>query len=906
MHFEDTGLFIGFISYPFYKDGKELYRDIFKPFFEAHRSQISLYDPDIDHNSDMDHNPYEKLYSPAGYRLFGSKGLAILSLVDDYSFYSRFFNKNHIQTLLPQGETIDYDFNSEVISGIVEVDDSMGSLAEVASNTFLRPTITRYRYIGIIRLKIDNRILLGANKGINTIRSIKEGIKNKFRDCKKGKEIEGDYVAVDCYDNDEMSVVAFSDDLMFLYNFLGEIRSIKRNDIGYENKDGGERHVFGLAYLCFGYDVEFDLSKDENITKFELDCIVEPKPGHRDSFYKSVKNSESGCSFESGNADKGVLSELGISNSSINISGGCSVYFRMPLFKLPELEKLCRNEKSIIRRDARNVKVSLKDIIGEGRISNEITPAHVQTENKNEVKLDRGLFGEIKNNMKKIGASKMVRERLLALMEFYNASCEDLLHRPYMEELRPSFIAFGLLLKELPLEEGISLNAIENILNTEISNLENACHDRLHARNDGVSPLEYSGGIQQYLTAFDNVYKTISSTFNPGKDQDIYVTISSAERASSERMLFNLNINDVIFPELFVTTVWKEIANFMIKTKKRYDKDICTNKGFDSEEECALLARWNEFTNNPYCFSTIRSAINDSESLIDNDDIIVRIKSMIDSELLEYFFKDYFVYHFAFARDFYSFYHFYMKTMLQTSTCYRKLNVFDKNKLIHMMMRVFVIGKMDGIDAGSESPFNDLKETVPYESQLGGLWLECFEKTKAATMAIFDVIERFDFSKTADMLIEFNEANIARMDGIGDYCNISDIVRVRREKIDKMTACFSKGELIERRSFDLGEINFVICLLNSYIQSIYVLDMGTNDSPSVKSLPRNSMGEVSELMERKTHSEYPYTDMLNILADSTGGFFVPSLKIRKEYFKQRTVLYKSLWHYRFDKVLKKQ
>ena len=126
-HFEQEGLFLGLISYPFNRDGKSLYKDKLSTFFKKHKESIAKYDI-----SGID----DSLYVPRAYRMFGSQGLAILALVDDYNFYNRHFNKNHIQTLLNDDDLI---FNSIVISGVTETDDSSCSgLMDKAKNTFLR------------------------------------------------------------------------------------------------------------------------------------------------------------------------------------------------------------------------------------------------------------------------------------------------------------------------------------------------------------------------------------------------------------------------------------------------------------------------------------------------------------------------------------------------------------------------------------------------------------------------------------------------------------------------------------------------------------------------------------------------------------------------------------------------
>ena len=156
--------------------------------------------------------------------MFSSSGLAILSLVDDYSFYNRFFNKNHIQSLLrPEIDTeisdakkdIDLDFKSVVVSGITEREESERTLLQAAKDTFLLPDNNRYRYIGIIRLKIDYRLLVGKKNAMSTVSNIKRQIKSLY-DNRTNKSSRCDYIAIDCYDNDELTVIAFADELLIL------------------------------------------------------------------------------------------------------------------------------------------------------------------------------------------------------------------------------------------------------------------------------------------------------------------------------------------------------------------------------------------------------------------------------------------------------------------------------------------------------------------------------------------------------------------------------------------------------------------------------------------------------------------------------------------------------------------
>lgn len=162
----EVGLFLGLLSYPFDLDGKKFYSQKIKKFFEKHREFLHKYDV-----ASPTPNEKDKLYIPKGYRMFGTQGLAILSLVDDYSFFTRVFSKNHIQSILKKGEQDEgerigndtlsrkFHFKSVVTSGVMEtvVTDKGDSITlnDLARKTFLKED-DRYTYIGIIRLKIDS------------------------------------------------------------------------------------------------------------------------------------------------------------------------------------------------------------------------------------------------------------------------------------------------------------------------------------------------------------------------------------------------------------------------------------------------------------------------------------------------------------------------------------------------------------------------------------------------------------------------------------------------------------------------------------------------------------------------------------------------------------------------------
>jgi len=86
MKYEREGLFVGLVSFPFFVDGGNLFREVLEPFFKDHRTHLQTIFSSLP----------EIYYHPTAYRILGSYGLAVFSLIDDYSFSSRVFNQSHI------------------------------------------------------------------------------------------------------------------------------------------------------------------------------------------------------------------------------------------------------------------------------------------------------------------------------------------------------------------------------------------------------------------------------------------------------------------------------------------------------------------------------------------------------------------------------------------------------------------------------------------------------------------------------------------------------------------------------------------------------------------------------------------------------------------------------------------
>ena len=894
MSFEETGLFLSFISYPFYVNGKNLYTTTLEKSFEKHREALKRYDPSGDND--------DSLYTPAGYRMFGSHGLVVMSLVDDYTFFHRHFNKNHLQTLL-KDYSAEYNYNSVIVSGVTEKDEE--SLRQKAKESFLLHK-DKFPYIGIIRIKIDHRVLRGKGHGMETIRKIKHQIDALAARHIAQRSCCAKHITIECFNNDELATIAFSDSLFYLFDFLGEVRGIKNTDekvhqeyIDSSNNDDKnshyEKHMFGTTYMSFGYDVEYKFddkgenncfipAKEDELGKLQINCVVETKPGHCDVFADYLEKEKT----------------LDVKHIVKNISGGCSIIATMPLKNISELEKLCLKpkedvilRKNIFLRDVRKIKVSIVSPFEMEKCSIE-DGKHNPTAN-NESRIDEKYIFDVKKLMKQIGVSKMLRERMLALFELYNRAYRDLLQRFFLDELLPVIKDYYTMLDNM-FKKKNSISEIEDAMNDEITNMENAIYDRLHSDKHHTTPLEYSGGIHQHLTSLDFAYKAIRKAF--GYKDPTYVTITGAHRAASERPLFMLNINDVVFPELFITAAWKEVANFAIILLKsdKYPQDENIEEEYQKILK-KLLTGWSRFVQSDESDSILKYHFIHSDSFLSTDKVYQVVRGFDFKELLQYFFKDFIVFHFAFQRNLNLMWHFYFKVMLQNTTCYCHLNEIDTKHFVHMLLRLFMVGLLS--DDDDDRKFIEKQASAPFDSLLASDWVECYSKTLKIAENLHDTLHKYEVDRIKSALIYLNELFIANGNvGMKTAKEIMNDALEKRERIiGRMREDFEKGVLVIDNE-DISVTDFIICLFNAYMRCLIELEQ---PEKAIKSLPRNDKGTIVDNLVIKDPSSIStlYGEMTGLLSDVTGGFFIPSSITRKKYFRLKTTLYKSLWNYRF-------
>jgi hypothetical protein len=952
MQFESEGLFIGLVKFAFHIDGGRLFRDIFQGFFEVQHRKMYL--------DRLSENKVDSsLYSPRAYRMFGSHGLAIIALIDEFAFCSRIFNAGHIQI---SGETPEEIKNKEdinqyktvVLTGSSErfLRDDKDYLRPRAAATFLlnpERESRRYPFIGIIRIKFDYRCLQRPEKpssywgeyGISFSRLIKRYIDG----LKANKSIHGghplDCIIVDTYDNDELMVVAFSDSIHTLDAYLKSIRKITLSDLfmfwekehpdeeqAYPYEEEGVRHVCSSCHMSYGYDAEFSFRSGENQNGFlpwdseedcqnyDINCLIESRPGHSHELYAFLNDWRSRDGECLSGSDENPL------DYRRTVTGGSIQHIIIPVRQIGVLHDLTPNPE--FRKLARRIKLTLNDKRGSiGRHRNH--PDLGECENE----IDCFFIEEVKEVLRDLGISKIVRERLLSLLDLYNDCARNHLQTYYFKRLLPSVKNILTILKDFRDNEKESLAAIENQLNVEISALETAFYNRMHNKMTPNAVLEYAGGIQQFLQAFGFAYKEIIRLLSPDQAETNYSLIAGVSKESSMRTHTELNINHIIYPQLFCVTSWKEASNCTLHLfdEKRGLIDPLTGEVFLVQK---YYDYFRDFIENKDAFNSVLDLLLNQTDLVRTDPVYRSLNSTLTPDVLKYSLQDYIVYHFAFQRDFRMMWRYYLKVFLQTPSVYRRRGIVNRQDFIFFLFRLLMVAyrEMDPDRSKEIDAFIRQQKKESFDYLLSPLWFECFDKVDRAARNMCENFQSYSYVHVSEHLVWFSEQylvypgkyldpklknwsfNISRaLDLPSDEKGDPDSLPIIREKLNSILAGRRRtiDQIVsqvfsERFDSDTLDSKYetpdnVVCLMNAFLRAIDMLDQGEEERPiRLHSVPRRPEdGGIAFAAIRDLSSV-----SARLLADPIGGFIVPDPETRRKYYACRTLLYRTLWDWSYQ------
>lgn len=927
MRFESEGILLGLVSFPFDIDGGELYENVFEKFFQKHReSYLEKFAP-------KEQKLDENLYLPAAYRMFGNHGLAIVSLIDDYAFGSRMFNSSHIlsQETVSQREKC----KIVVVTGSSEVFLNTPNnvyLKKKAQTTFLRNTPDlSYPFIGIIRMKLDHRLLLhNGSRLTRLIKSRTEQIKDELlRKVKKNDAFDNhlDSIVVDSYDNDELLVMAFSNSIQLLDECLRKIRRISCQELP-ELEWAGEdvKHACASCHVSYGYHINFSFTTPNDIflpwnkeadEDFFVNCLIETKPGHGKEFYKSLARLKYNSQTEA--CKKHAFNIIGdIPNRTM--TGGSIIHVQIPIVDVENLQWWAKrhNSYSFFNVHVRRIKLTLGV---KGRIWDTDTKNHYQSMCQDDL-IDAKTVLDVKNKLAILGVSKIVRERLMALFDLYNDCGGNKLQAYYFEQMKDVVQNIKEVLDNFIHDEKESLVDIEKELTEEINALETAFYNRMNNKMTPNTVLEYGGGIQQFLQAFGFAHKELVRVISPKEYSKQYSLITGVSKESSVRTHTELNINHIIYPQLFSVTSWKEASNYTISIMDTFiisQEDVVKHsKAYPLK---ISMNMFKQLIQDNKALGEEAVAILNMSNIDQSNAMYSTFFSLISNGLLKYSFHDYLLYHFVFQRDFAMMWKYYLKIFLQTSSVYARRGTVKKNAFVFILLRLFIVAFREG-DEDRKRKIHDFinkSTTHPFDFLLTKLWIESFSIVKDVAESMCKKLQSYNYTTVSEEIIMLIEYEIlfgkeARTDYLSNQIKelmsskkeltnsqiLNSVLKARSENIEQLC------DAIENYSMDVSLFmsnnvhspDNVVCLLSAFLKCVDKLDYEERDDDVIITLPRDEEGKIDEALLRDI-----LPNACNILADPTGGFMIPDHDVRKRYFAYRTVLYRTLWDLSYQSVM---
>lgn len=808
--------------------------------------------------------------------------MAVLSLIDDFAFPNRVLHAGHGYNNLDQKYTL------QVITGISvhATNNSRPSrpLMEKAEATFLGDA---YPFIGITNYKINNGLLIG--NGIELLELIKQSIEKLSKRPKYKSAVE--LICIDCFSNHELTVLYFSKELNTISSFINATRTLKLSNIekmadtiaqdsllyDYLKSDTDtdllasvkDSHLFSTTYSYLGYKMGLELEDTKMTFQYHWDL----KPGHCSVF----KNA--------------VISELGQENIRYQITPGSDMLvieqtksIRIHISDLEKIEKLhiscIRKQRVCLVFDEQGL-----DDGFDGPLSNH--PELVR-------RLQACGFGkkelqELREALDCNRVSKVLKERTLKMYETFNDCITDPLFFNYFIELKNNLRGIEDKIMEYGKDSSES-ESLENFhvwLDGMITNFEKAYHNRFHqsSRMKNISDfnLEYNGGIQQLISAYDVGYKSVSEAFTEKYFQN-FVFVSGYERVSSDRNSLLINIFHITYPELYAATIWKEGANFYWEVTKRtkgnqYFQNILLNDSLVLEENALIV---------------LRARISSSSEFDPSSYVHTLMLSCVNQRFIHYLLTDAIVFNYGYLADFDLFNYYYWTYFCQMSHFYDRDGEMNPAIFIKFLVRLefikhFYPGESDNFDKWIDPKFRELY----------------FAHAKDITSFIsilLNELKKFDFPQYVSGLIVlfFYKEDCMRIDLLEnvsdsekeekkqalkkDYIEneLSKNLLKRRDEAEKNIPLFLEGKIIEYSRKEV-RLSFIRNLFYTYLRAMKSLSV--DDLHCIGVLERNQAGKV---VSRPT--EYHH-----ILADPLGGMFIYDKETRIKYFKSRAVLYKTLW-----------
>lgn len=882
---DTCGLVIGLLDNYSEISSIELFEKEFKKnIFAGYKKDVEQYGGTID----------KDLFRPVGYQLFGDYNMAILSLIDDFAFPNRVLHTGH-------GYSDDIDgkrkYSLQIINGIhtwIDGAPELHSLKEQAKATFLKVE-DRYPFIGIVNYKINNGLLIG--NGIELL----ELLKRKLYQLKGNVKYNIELICIDSFSNNELIVVYFAYELSSISFFTNETRILKLRDLAdkdtlaqleelaqnsllYQSLSKQQEelhkmsildqvkdaHIFATSFSHLGYDMQFSKCKliKNELLSFQYQWDL--KPGHYIDFKQVIINEKH---IFTGNIEERIMP--GTDMMQLIIKETTFQQFQTQLTNLNKeklLQKYIRKQRINVIFGKHGMNRELRNSEEHPELMRRLRECGFSHDNLNQLRLD----------LDACRVSKVLKERTLKMYGTFNNGITDLLFFSYFIELKGYLEAIRKRISyyRKTISNNISLEDFHTWLNRMIRNFEQAYYNRFHHNSRMLNiadfNLEYNGGIQQLISAYDTAYKTILRKLINNEADDNCVYVSGYERVSSDKDSLRINISHITYPELYAATIWKEAINFYWDSTENnvpqniHQINIQTNKRLIMDDDSIRM---------------LKSRILYNKNYKPDSYVHTLMFNSINEAFIHYLMADAFVFKIGYMGDFDIFTFWYWHYFLQMSHFYNHEGEMRPEAFIKFLVRWLFIKHL-----AQEAAADMSEDYIAFDPKVAELWHCYINESSTFIDVLLSELEKFDFMNHVDaeaahlqfLDLGFKDSLEKELTNDEITKSIEDYIHTLNDTLQEYATSFKNGKVILLQRKEDSDFPFIRNLMFCYLQSIKEMNAPYNKHTHV--LERDNEGNI---LKQKQYC--------SILADSLGGMFIYNGTKRGEYFRLRSIFYKSLW-----------
>ena len=869
---DDLGVAVGLVSLPFRKE-KDFYEQ------EIEEGIFSNY-----HNAVLEHRtgyprPYDEqlkklLYKPVPYFIFGAFDLAVVTLIDDFELMCRTFRPFDPMSLRDEKKEYPENFSYRVITGPSPKFSRNTSILRLARRAFLDGP--RKPLFGMTQLKLNNSLLIGS--GTDFLRAVITYIKDLREEGLKGTKTE--LVILESYSWHEVTLLFFSTAYAPIERFVltllnktvsdlvdssaGPARQLFEPDRSLLGTAAPNRvksaHLFSHGESHLGFDFRLFCnpkssrwSAIDRSDEMQLLTSWAVKPGHLHAALKALgREASEGVPITSGKADF-IFPKLLPRNRPAGSPSRTVDVLRdyVTVGRTPSLSK------HVVRRSSVTFTLSEKN-----RIPATSQPRHASFGAKRRpLSFSIREISSLKKSLGRLRTPKILSQQLLNMFANFNDGILDHHLYGYFLQLRPFMEDIQHLVSDWASHDSVqpyNYGGWCKLLERWVRNFERAHRNRFHngSHLSDVTDfsLEFKGGIQQLVTAFDGAFKAIARVLG---NESLFVHVAGDPGVFSTGFEVQLNYFHIFQPEMLVAVAAHEAGNGLWMRWPDLPIAQVVRRSDEGGRWVPDVTRWPD--------RRLRAAV--AHAAIRRPDLAPAYQHLSNAEFFGYLVVDYLALNLTYNGDFDLFALWYFGYFHQFPQGYRSPGAVDIVELASFGLRMVSLGHIVG--------------ATDVEKKIG------------ATMQRYWPEQRIDASALSEWFQEMSADPYVK-EWLAELKRLADLVRretfgarladgnssALQKALEKYGEMLASGEVPRFERIDNSSApSHVVKLFHAYLRLIAAEFLGNGEG-----LERDAQGQP------QVHKGAP-----PLLFDSTGGVFTHDARTRRRLFQLRSTLTMSLW-----------